>query len=39
MIDSTALKDVIPHFEMIDCLTKVQSLEDYSIALKDMMMR
>jgi hypothetical protein len=27
---------MIPHLEMIDCLTKVQSLEDYSIALKDL---
>ncbi len=36
MIDSIALKDVIPHFEMIDCLTKVHSLKDYAIALKDM---
>jgi hypothetical protein len=27
---------MIPYLEMIDCLTKVQSLEDYSIALKDM---
>jgi hypothetical protein len=25
-----------PYLEMIDCLTKVQSLEDYAIALKDM---
>ncbi len=34
-----SLKDMDPHLEMIDCLAKVQSLEDYAIALKDLVPR